>query len=182
MRKLETFFDTLNLQGIERPRSRSRRPTDEISILRTLIFKNLRGLPTLTDLVTELLERPSLAYILGFEPGIIPPVERFSHFLRNEDNKALQRIRENIVKRLISSGEIKGSYLSLDACPIKANVKENNLKANVKDRLNKKNIPQGDPDARLGVFAIFPGSKKKIQYFGATETILLSMQQQSFLW
>jgi len=92
-------------------------------------------------------------------------VERFSHLLRNKDNEALQRIRENLVKCLIPSGEIKGGYLSLDACPIKANVKENNLKTNVKNRFNKKNIPQGDPDARLGVFAIFSSSKKKIQYF-----------------
>jgi len=41
-------------------------------------------------------------------------------------------------------GQIKGKYLSLDNCPIKANVKENNLKTNVKNRFNKKLIPKGD--------------------------------------
>ena len=164
-KKFEIFFDILDLQAIERSRTRGRRPTDKGNILRALIFKNLRGLPTLSDLVTELLERPSLAYISGFEPGIIPPVERFSHFLREEDNRLLQRIRENLLKRLISSGEIKGIYLSLDTCPIKANVRQNNLKTNVKKRFDKKSVPRGDPDARLGTFAIFTGKRKKIQYF-----------------
>lgn len=165
LKKFEIFFDILDLQAIERSRTRGRNPVNKANILRALIFKNLRGLPTLSDLVTELLERPSLAYILGFEPGIIPPVERFSHFLRKENNRLLQRIRENLVKRLISSGEIKGNFLSLDTCPIKANVKQNNLKTNVKNRFNKNSIPTGDPDARLGAFAIFTGRGKKVQYF-----------------
>jgi len=155
----------LDLQAIERSRARGRRPTDKANILRASIFKNLRGLPTLSDLVTELLERPSLAYILGFEPGVIPPVERFSHFLREEDNRLLQRTKENLLKCLISSGEIKGNYLSLDTCPIKANVRQNNLKTNVKNRFNKNCIPKGDPDARLSAFAIFTGKGKKVQYF-----------------
>ena len=181
LRKFEAFFDILNLKGIQRPKSRGRKPADKMSIIRALIFRNLRGLPTLTDLKIELLERPSLAYILGFEPGVIPPVERFSYFLRNEDNELPQRIRENLVKCLISSGEIKGRYLSIDTCPIKANAKENNLKTNVKNRFDKKRIPKGDPDARLGAYAIFTGKDKRVQYFWATETISSMMQKLSFL-
>ena len=65
LRKLETFFDTLNLQDIERPRSRGRRPTDKIGILRALIFKNLRGLPALTDLVTEAFGKTFLSLYFG---------------------------------------------------------------------------------------------------------------------
>jgi len=122
LKKFELFFDTLNLRAPQKPISKGRRPTDKMSIIRALIFRNLRGLPTLTDLVVELLERPSL-------------------------------------------GQIKGKYLSLDNCPIKANVKENNLKTNVKNRFNKKLIPKGDPDARLGAYVTFTGREKKIQYF-----------------
>jgi len=144
LKKFELFFDTLNLRTPQKPISKGRRPTDKMSIIRALIFRNLRGLPTLTDLVVELLERPSLAHILGFDPGLVPPVERFSHFLRGEDNGFLQGIREDLVRRLVSLGQIKGKYLSLDNCPIKANVKENNLKTNVKNRFNKKLIPKGD--------------------------------------
>jgi len=80
LKKFEIFFDILDLQAIERSGARGRRPTDKANILRALIFKNLQGLPTLSNLVTELLGRPSLAYILGFKPGIIPSAERFSHF------------------------------------------------------------------------------------------------------
>jgi len=46
---------------------------------------------------------------------------------------------------------IKGNYLSLDACPIKAKVKQNNLKTNMRKRFCKENPPQHDPESRLGV-------------------------------
>ena len=77
--------------------------------------------------------------------------------------------------------KFKRRYLSIDTCPVKANVKKNNLKTNVKNRFDKKRIPKGDPDARLGAYAIFTGKDKRVQYFWATETILSMMQKLSFL-
>lgn len=69
-KKFEIFFDILDLPAIERSRARGRNSVNKANLLRALIFKNLRGFPTLNDLVTELLERPSLAYILS-RAGII---------------------------------------------------------------------------------------------------------------
>ena len=81
----------------------------------------------------KLYERPTLASILGFIPGDKPvPVERFSSYLKNADNKLLQKLRISLVEKLIELKVIKGKYLSADSCPIKANVKENNLKTNVR--------------------------------------------------
>jgi len=166
LKKYETFFNLLDFSNLEVFPDVGRRPISRASILRALIFKNLRSLPTLSDLVAELSERPRLFFILGFEPTReIPPVERFSHFLRYTDNNVLQAIRESLVKKLIDRHIIKGKYLSLDSCPIKANVRENNLKTNVKERFLKEKQPKNDSDCRLGVTIIFPSGKKKVSFF-----------------
>ncbi len=55
--------------------------------------------------------------------------------------------------------------MAIDSCAILANVKENNLKTNVKNRFDKAMPPHGDPDARLGVSITFPQGQKKVEYF-----------------
>jgi len=90
--------------------------------------------------VAELDERRGLSLILGLKARKrILPVERFSSFLRDTDNLWFQKIRESLVKKLIQLQIIKGAYLSLDACPIKARVKQNNLKTNMRYRFCKEN-------------------------------------------
>jgi len=143
-----------------------RRPISRATLTRALIFKNLRSLPTLSDLVAELDERPGLSLILGLKAGKrMLPVERFFSFLRDTDNLWFQKIRESLVKKLIQLQIIKGVYLSLNACPIKARVKQNNLKTNMRYRFCKENPPKNDPESRLGVFATFPSGKKKVEFF-----------------
>lgn len=166
IKKYELFFSLLDLSPLESSKRLGRDPINRVALTRALIFKNLRSLSTLSDLATELYERPGLAFVLGFEHRTkIIPVERFSSFLRHTDNSLLQNIKETLVKKLIQLKIIEGNYLSLDACPIKANVKQNNLKTTVKDRFCKDKIPKNDPDCRLGVFAAFPLGKKKVHYF-----------------
>jgi len=53
----------------------------------------------------------------------------------------------------------------LDACPIKARVKQNNFKTNIRYRFCKENPPRSDPESRLGIFATFPSVKKKVEFF-----------------
>jgi len=53
----------------------------------------------------------------------------------------------------------------LDACPIKAKVKQNNLKTNMRNRFCKESPPKNDPESRLGVLATFPSGKKKVEFF-----------------
>ena len=124
LKKYERFFSLLDLSPLESLPGVGRKPISRAALTRALIFKNLRSLPTLSDLTAELHERPALAFTLGFPPGRkMIPVERFSAFLRDTDNLLFQQIRESLVKALISRRVIRGRYLSLDACPIKANVK-----------------------------------------------------------
>lgn len=156
--------------------SKGRKPFPKDTLLSSFIYKNIRCIPTLSDLVRELNEHPNLAFKLGFPPSkSIPSGERFSSFLRDTPNETLQSIREDLINQLITLGEITGRFLSSDSCPVPANVKENNLKTIVKDRFNKTKITKGDPDARLGIFVTFPTeTQKKISWFWGYKNHLIT--------
>jgi hypothetical protein len=157
-----------NLLCIEEHQSkRGRPPFSKHSLLQALIYKSLRGLPTLSELSFELRNNPAMTEILGFDPLMKPPPkERFSHFLRTTPNEQLQIQRLSLVCHLIEEKVITGGFVALDSCPIKANVKENNLKTSVKTRFDKAHIPKGDPEAKMGVLIHYPQpSKQKIDYF-----------------
>jgi len=151
----------------ENPPGRGRPPFSKESLLKALIYSSLRGLPSLSELAFELKNNPIMAETLGFSAWEKPPsVERFSHFLRSTHNEDLQIIRLLLVHQLIEEKDITGDNLSIDSCPIEANVKENNLKTSVKTRFDKNHRPRGDPDARLGVKIHFPRRvQKKIVFF-----------------
>ncbi|MCL5770968.1 MAG: DDE transposase [Actinobacteria bacterium] len=166
LRKYELFFSVLDLSGLDKSPGVGRKPIKRSAIAKALIFKNLRSISSLSDLSAELYERPLLASILGFEPKDRPvPVERFSCFLKDTDNKVLQEIRISLVKKLIEFGIIKGKYLSVDSCPILANVKENNLKTNVKNRFTKSRSPKNDKDCRIGVLPTFVSGNARVEFF-----------------
>ena len=184
---LENFkilFDNLNADHLDSAYITGRKPFPQQSLLKAIIFKNLTGLPSLTDLSIALKNNPSAAIRCGLnilKP--LPSVERFSEFLRNKNNNALQKIRIQLVHELISMGLIRGNYLSIDSCPQLAKVKENNLKTNVKDRFNKERICKGDPDARLGIMVTFSKSKKEISYFwGYRNHVVIDAKEELPLW
>jgi hypothetical protein len=146
---------------------RGRTPISRESLLKGLIYRNLRGIRKLVELEFELLNNPSMAEPLGLDPMKKPPSdERFSDFLRSYPNEYFQTIRKTLVHELIREDVISGTGIALDSCPIEATVKENNLKASVKDRYNKEHLLLGDKDARLGVSIHFTAPfKSKIHYF-----------------
>ena len=164
--RYEKLFE--NLPALpELPKATGRPAFSRDAILRALIYKNLRGLPSLTDLVFELENNPIMAEVLGFFPGRPgPSKERFSQFLRTMSHVDLQAVRLALVRCLIQEGVIIGKHLALDSCSIKANVKENNLKASAQNRFDKTRRLPGDPDARLGVIVLFPQAfQTKIAWF-----------------
>lgn len=93
------------------------------------------------------------------------PVERFSRFLKDTNNKVLQEVRVSLVRKLIECKIIKGKYLSVDSCPILANVKENNLKTSVRYRFLKDRPPENDSNCRIGVFPAFTSGKTRVEFF-----------------
>jgi len=136
-------------------------------ILRALIYRHLRGLPSLADLAVELENNPMMAEVLGFSAFARPPSkERFSCFLRTTANRDLQCIRLGLVRALRDEKVISGHIIALDSSVIEANVRENNLKTAVKDRFDKSRRLKGDPDARLSVKIHYPKPfQRKIEFF-----------------
>jgi hypothetical protein len=149
------------------PKARGRPPFPKDAILRALLYKNLRGLPSLTDLVFELENNPVMAEVLGFPPGqSTPSKERFSQFLRTISHDDLQTVRLTLLRFLIQDGVITGKHLALDSYSIKANVKENNFKTSARNRFDKTRKLAGDPDARLGVLIHYPQAfQSKVGWF-----------------
>lgn len=64
------------------------------------------------------------------------------------------------MQTLMQEGVITARIVVLDSYPIPANVKENDLKASVKDRFNKNHWPKGDPEASLAIMVHYPRSFK----------------------
>lgn len=154
-----------------------RHPISRNALLRALIYKSLRKLPTLSDLVFELENNPAISAALDLSPlRPAPSVERFSSFLRDTPNENLHRIRRSLVAELLSEGVIVAKILTLDSCPIVVTVKENNLKTKLRhSRFDKTTPPRGDKDARLGILVHYPSTgNKKINYFWGYRNHVLS--------
>ncbi len=187
LKNYELLFDNLDacyLNSKLRPKG-GRSPYHPACLLRALIYKNLRGLNSLSDLVDDILNNPSIALRCGFDIlKPLPSIERFSNFLSDTPNKLLQAIRIDIILKLIEAGQIKGKYLSLDSCPIPACVKENNLRTNAKDRFSKGKFIKGDPDAGLGIIVHYPSNnKRQIKYFwGYRNHVVSDAESELPIW
>jgi len=184
LNNFKILFDNLKADHLDTEYLTGRKPFSRQSLLKAIIFKNLNSLSVLSDIAIALKNNPSAAIRCGFnilKP--LPSVERYSEFLRDKDNTDLQKIRIQLIHELISMGLIRGNYLSIDSCPLPAQVKENNLKTNVKDRFNKERICKGDPGARLGVMVTFSKSKKEISYFwGYRNHVVIDAQEELPVW
>ena len=178
LKKYEILFDNLNCSPLEIDSSKEGRPPVlKSALLKSLIYKNLKPLPTLFDLSVDLIDNPSLSTICGLNPSTnhYALKERLSSFLKDTPNYFLQSIKNSLVSKLINLNQLTGETLSIDSCNILANVKENNLKTSVKNRFDKFKIPKGDPDAKLGVMIHFPKPfKKEIKYFWGYRNIVVS--------
>jgi len=169
LKKVESIFSSL--PAIERNSLQGRPPHHPLAMLNALIFKNLRGISNLTELAREINFHPAIAQACGFKS--FPCKERFSSFLKDTPNQFFQNIREKLVLELIKLREIQGKYISTDSCPVKAPVRENNLKTNVANRFDKTRIPKTDPECRLGVYVVYP-KERKVQFFWGYKNHILN--------
>lgn len=184
LHNFEILFANLQTSHLDKPYLTGRKPFFRESLLRALIFKNLKAISGLVDLRSNLKDNPSAAIRCGFDiTRPMPSVERFSAFLNDTPNADLQKIRLALVHQLIDLGIITGECLSIDSCPILAKVKENNLRTNVMGRFNKKRICKGDSNARLGVIIVFPKGKKNVRYFwGYRNHVIVDALTELPLW
>ena len=95
------LFENLPTLSWER-KGTGRPPFSRNSLLKALIYKGLRRIHSLTDLIFELKNNPSaLAVCTGDALSKIPSVERISSFLRNTPNQRLAGVRDALVDILI---------------------------------------------------------------------------------
>ena len=151
---LFSFLDTSPLDVLYTATGRP--PVGYETLLKALIYKNKKNVSYLSDLARELRDHPDLALVFGFHPLRLPQVENFSAFLGDTENSILQEVRNSLVRKLIKSGEIKGTYLAFDSTNIPVKVKENNLKTAMAGRFDKSRKPKGDPESRLSIMVHFP--------------------------
>ena len=176
LEKYEIFFSFLDTSPIKilYP-STGRPPIPYEALLKALIYKNIKNVSYLSDLVRELQDNPNLALLFGFHPLRLPQVENFSAFLQDTKNIIFQEVRDSLVSKLIELEEIKGTYLTFDSSNIPAKVKENNLKTSIKDRFTKTKEPKGDPKSRLSIMVHFSKPfQKEIKYFWGYRNFVLS--------
>ena len=162
-----------------------RPPIDRNALLRALVYRALRRLASLSDLVQALRENPAVLEAIGLDPlGDIPSVERFSDWLRSTPNPSLQNIRIRLLQALFAEGAFPGRILALDSCPLLSPVRENNLKTAVPDRFNKQRLPKGDPTARLGVLTSFArgDSRQVIDFWGYRNPVVVDTETELPLW
>jgi len=142
------------------------RPQPRAPYVASYLVKLDQQIRYMTRLRTFLVDHPPLLWILGFPllpsddypwgfdvEASLSSARQFSRVLRTLDNEALQFLLDGTVH--IIGGELPpeanfGDAVSGDTKHIIAWVKENNLKAYVKDRYDKNQQPSGDPDCRLG--------------------------------
>jgi len=131
------------------------------TLLKGLIYRNLRGIDRLVELEFELRNNSSIAETLGLPLSRRPPSdELFSEFLRVNPNGYFRNIRKPLVQALINEGVISGNAIALDSCSIEASLKENNPKTSIKEHYEKHHLPSTDKDARLGVTIHFFFTKR----------------------
>jgi hypothetical protein len=126
-----------------------------------------QGLGSMGDLRRFLVEHPPLLWLLGFPlvadadspygfdaQASLPTGRHLTRMLRTMPNQALQFLLDSAVEQLrgelAALGVTLGQCISLDTKHILAWVKENNPKAYIADRYDKRKQPDGDPDCRLG--------------------------------
>jgi hypothetical protein len=94
--RLFSYLPTFSPQ----PHLRGRRRVDRNALLRALIYRALRRLTSLSDLVQALSENSSLMEAVGLNPlRPVPSLERFSDWLRCTQNKELQAVRRRQLRR-----------------------------------------------------------------------------------
>ena len=159
---------------IEEKRAAGRPKVSYLSSLKCLIYMSISGIKNLSELRRALLNNPSLCLKCGFDPLHLPPVERFSSFLRTTSPAFFKRIEIQLVKALINYGAVSRRYLTIDACPVPIQCKQNNLKTSMKDRFNKMHPPKADRGAGIGVMLNYlrPFEKKVVYFWGYKNHIL----------
>jgi len=135
-----------NLEGFVcepyRHKGAGRPPRNPLGILKALVVKRVRGIPSDRELYRRLWSDPELRELCDVEKHEKPyHPSQLTRFRRRVSPERLERIMETIVGRLRDAGVVKGEIVACDATFVKAYSKR-----------DPKDDSRGysDPDARVG--------------------------------
>jgi hypothetical protein len=172
--EFETLFSYLP-STFKEHQNTGRPKTPFLSSLKCLIYMSISGVKNLSELRRILLNNPSPCLKCRFDPLHLPPVERFSLFLKDTPNAFFKRIETQLVKKLVDCEIVSGRYLTIDTSSVPIQCKENNLKTSLRDRFDKMHPPKLDPQAGLGVMIKYIRPfEKKVTYFWGYKNHILS--------
>ncbi|GHO82362.1 transposase [Dictyobacter formicarum] len=190
VQEYRAFFSLIDWSLVdrwERCQSSHRRPPlhPESAYIKAFLLRIREGLLYSTQLRQFLLKHPLLIIDFGFHLVLDPQApygidayrtlpSRFwlGKKLRLLDQSLLQQMLEATVSALQAQIPGLGETVAFDVKHIYAWVKENNMRAYVKERFNKDQILVGDPDCTLGV----KRSTNQEQEDGS------SKEKKEFLW
>lgn len=148
--EFETLFSYL--PSILKKKGKIGRPkVSSLSSFKCFIYRSISGVKNLSELRRDLLNNPSLCSKCGFDPSHLPPIERFSSFLKETPHAFFERIEIELVRKLTDYRIVSDKYLTIDAPTVSIQCRENNFKTSASDRFNKLYPPKADPEVGLGV-------------------------------
>ena len=123
LEKYEILFSFLDTSALEILYPSTGRPPIPYGVLlKALVYKNIKNISYLSDLVRYLHDNPDLTLVFGFHPLRLPYVENFSAFLEDTKSTIFQEVRDSLVSKLIDLKEIKGTHLTFDSSNIPVKV------------------------------------------------------------
>lgn len=146
------------------PSQPGKRPHPQSAYVKALLLKLEEGLASCTQLRRFLLEHPLLVLVLGFRPIFnrdlpygfdVKKTVPTARWLREQQHTLSQSVLQAVLAATVRDlrEEIPGlgEVVAFDVTHIYAFVKENNLRAYVKERYNPNLQPRGDRDCQRGV-------------------------------
>ncbi|MBM7560254.1 transposase [Marinitoga litoralis] len=90
-----------------------------VSMIKALLFKIIKGLPSIPALIDELYSNPYLAQAIGFDPikDYVPSESTFSLFRKSFDVNIIYSLITDLLFRGISAGFISTEFLAVDSFP-----------------------------------------------------------------
>ena len=118
----------------------------------SFILMKCEGFSQISDLHDYLSNNLIIAHYCGFDiMKSLPSYSSFTRFIRDFDNELLQPLMQSAVIKASELMLIDSSFISLDATPVKANVRNNNPKSFSRNKFSKDLPPKADKDCALGV-------------------------------
>ena len=127
------------LRGLYHRKGPGRKPYNPLSMLKAQLLKHLLRIPSDRRLALRLRHDRRVARACGFRRRT-PSHSLFTHFRRRLGEETYHRIFNNLLRRLIDSGMVKGDVVAVDSTHLKA----------YSQRSHDNKTGRSDPDARVG--------------------------------